>query len=79
MGNSKSLYSKQELMHYYIERKDLLNIRKLLELNPELANDIITKDTKQTPLIRAAYNANLELTKLFLTHKADPNYVSPKG
>lgn len=59
MGNSKSLYSKQELIHYYIERKDIISITKMLEANPELANDIITKDTKQTPLIRAAYNGNL--------------------
>ncbi len=50
-----------------------------MDSNPELAGHIITKDTKQTPLIRAAYNGNLQLTKLFLSHKADPNYVTPKG
>jgi hypothetical protein len=34
MGNSKSLYSKEEFLYYYIERKDLVNIRKLLEAKP---------------------------------------------
>lgn len=30
MGNSKSLYSKQELLYYHIERKDTPNITKVI-------------------------------------------------
>ncbi len=79
MGNSKSLYSKHEILYYHIERKDIPNIRKTIEEHPEIVNEPITKDTKQTPLMRAAFNGNLEITLLLLSFKADPNYVSPKG
>lgn len=79
MGNSKSLYSKQELLYYHIERKDTPNITKVIEAHPEIVNQPITKDTKQTPLMRAAYNGNLEITNLLLSFRADPNYTTPKG
>ena len=59
MGNSKSLYSKQELLYYHIERKDITNIRTLLEKHPEIVNDPVVKDTKQTGLMRAVFNGNV--------------------
>ena len=59
MGNSKSLYSKQELLYYHIERKDIANIRTLLEKHPEIVNDPVVKDTKQTGLMRAVFNGNV--------------------
>jgi hypothetical protein len=59
MGNSKSLYSQPDLLYYHIERKDIPNIRKIIEAHPELVNEPIAKDTKQTALIRAAFNNNL--------------------
>lgn len=59
MGNSKSLYSKPDLLYYHIERKDIPKIRELIETHPELINQPINKDTKQTPLMRASYNGNL--------------------
>ena len=59
MGNSKSLYSKQDLLYYHIERKDIPKIRKLLEDHPEIINDPVIKDNKQTGLMRAAFNGNI--------------------
>lgn len=79
MGNSKSLYSKQELLYYHIERKDTPNVTQLIEKHPEIVNQPITKDNKHTPLMRTAYNGNLELTTLLLSFKADPNLATPKG
>ena len=79
MGNSKSLYSKQDLLYYHVERKDTANIRKLLEENPQIINDVVVKDTKQTALMRCSINGNLELINLILSFKADPNIVTPKG
>lgn len=38
MGNSKSLYSKQELLYFYIEKNDIVNISHLIEANPALIN-----------------------------------------
>ena len=79
MGNSKSLYSEQDFLYYYIEKKDSANVRKVIEANPEIINDPILKDTKQTALIRASFNGNLEIVQLLLSFNADPNYVTPKG
>ena len=59
MGNSKSLYSKQDLLYYYIEKKDTPNIRKIIEANPEIINDPVIKDNKHTALMRASFNGNL--------------------
>lgn len=79
MGNSKSLYSKQEYLYYYIEKNDLISIRKQLEATPELINDPLNKDSKQNALMRAAYNGNYELVKMLISMKADVNYATPKG
>lgn len=79
MGNSKSLYSKQDLLYYYIERKDVNNVRSILEKHPEIVNDPLIKDTKQTALMRIAFNGNLELLNMLLSFNADPNKVTPKG
>ena len=61
MGNSKSLYSKQELLYFYIEKNDIVSINQLIEANPTLINEPINKDTKQTALMRATYNGNTQL------------------
>ena len=61
MGNSKSLYSKPDLLYYYIEKNDLVNVNNLLEENPALINDPIHKDSKQSALMRASYNGNIQL------------------
>jgi ankyrin repeat protein len=79
MGNSKSLYSKQEYLYYYIERNDLVNVNKLLEATPTLINDSLSKDNKHSALMRASYNGNIELTRLLLNLKAEVNYMTPKG
>ena len=79
MGNSKSLYSKQDLLYYHIERKDIPNIKTLLEKHPEIINDAVVKDTKQTALMRASFNGQLEIVSLLLSFKADPNIATPKG
>ena len=46
-------------MYYHIERKDVANIRTLLEKHPEIVNDPVIKDTKQTGLMRAVFNGNV--------------------
>ena len=79
MGNSKSLYSKQDLLYYHVERKDIPNIRTLLEKHPEIINDPVVKDTKQTALMRASFNGHLEIVNLLLSFRADPNIATPKG
>jgi hypothetical protein len=61
MGNSKSLYSKQEFLYYYIEKNDIVSINKLLEEQPAILNDPLTKDTKHNALMRAAFNGNMQL------------------
>lgn len=79
MGNSKSLYSKQELLYYYIEKNDIVNINQLIEANPALINQPIVKDNKQTPLMRATFNGNLQLVELLLSLRVDINAATPKG
>jgi ankyrin repeat protein len=79
MGNSKSLYSKGDQLYFYIEKNDTANILKLLDSNPELLNNSLTKDTKHTAILRASFNGNIQLVRLFAERKADLNYVTPKG
>jgi len=51
----------------------------LLEKHPEIVNDPLVKDNKQTALMRIAFNGNLELLNLLISFNADPNAVTPKG
>ena len=44
-----------------------------------MINKPITKDTKHTLLMRAAYGTNLLGTEFLLQKGADPNIVTPKG
>ena len=46
-------------MYYHIERKDVANVRILLEKHPEIVNHPVVKDTKQTGLMRAVFNGNV--------------------
>lgn len=79
MGNNKSLYSKPDLLTYYIDKKDQNNILKLLEADPDLVEAPIGKNKQETPLMKACFNGNGEIVELLLRHKADPNHVGIKG
>lgn len=39
----------------------------------------LTKDTKQTPLMRAAYNGCLDMVEFLIKEGVDVNTVSSKG
>lgn len=69
MGAAKTItkkFSDAEYLLYYIERNDYENIGKVLEKKPELLNEVLTENTKMTPLFRACYNGNLEMVKFFV-------------
>ena len=60
MGNAtKGLYSKEEHLYYYLNRRDFQHIQQILNKHPDIINKPITKDTKHTPLMRAAFNCHL--------------------
>jgi len=39
----------------------------------------ITKDTKQTPLMRATFNCSIDMVNFLIKEGVDVNAVSPKG
>lgn len=78
MGN-KSIYSKEELLYYHINRKEYGKIEEILAKHPEVIDKPITKDTKHTLLMRAAFKADKEAVDLLLSRKANPSIVTPKG
>lgn len=73
------MYSKEELLYYHINRKEYGKIDDILAKHPDLIDKPITKDTKHTLLMRAAFKADKEGIDLLLNKKANPNIVTPKG
>lgn len=51
----------------------------ILKKYPDALNKPITKDTKHTLLMRAAFSASFESVKFVLQKGADPNVITAKG
>lgn len=67
MGNAnKALHSKEELLYYHINRKEYAKVDQLLKKYPDMINKPITKDTKHTLLMRAAFSTNLQSVEFVL-------------
>lgn len=80
MGNAaKKLYSKQEYLYYHLNRKEYDKIDLILAQNPELLEKPITKDTKHTLLMRAAFIASPELVNFILEKNPNVNATAPNG
>ena len=55
MGNKNILSSKEDILSYYIEKKSYDKVEEILKKNPELIQKTLTKESKHTPLMRAAF------------------------
>lgn len=51
----------------------------MLTKYPQLKEKPITKDTKQTPLMRATFNCSIDMVNFLIKEGVDVNAVSPKG
>lgn len=80
MGNANKLvYKNEEYLYYHISRKEYTKIDAILDKHPDLLNKPLTKDTKHTLLMRAAFSACLQSVEYVLNKGANPNIMTPKG
>jgi hypothetical protein len=83
MGAVKTIvymFSYNEYLYYYINRKDVAKIEEILEKKPNLINDPLTAVSKVTALNQASITNNLELVTLLIDkYHADPNLASERG
>jgi hypothetical protein len=83
MGAVKSIthsYAYNEYLFWYIEKKDIDNIEKVLQKRPDLLNASLTVNFKTTPLHRAAVNGSLEIAQLLLEkYHAEIDFKTSNG